>query len=133
MKDEKNILEVYKKRRYNELLIEKRAKIAEVEKEDKFQQLVDEYNKNVNELLVTEGRNTEVGDYDVVVYTMSDATKKAIEEIETAFKDKMDDRDRIIEEVKALEMLCDCTEEYEALYKKFGILDKDGKIYDYKK
>ena len=140
MKDNKDILEVYKKRIYNELLIEKRAKIEEAENNDP---VVKAFNKAVEELKKVLADNDitnmvtislENGDLSYSGYTTTKATGKAVEEAEKEFKDKMDDRDRVVEEVTARLLAVETYEQEMEIYKTYGIIDKEtGKIYDYKK
>lgn len=128
--ENKNVIEVFKKRKYNEYLIEKREKCAKVE--DKYTKLADEYNTKLLELLKEDKRENAFDGYKVNYCPTSDEYVKAIEEIEKDYKDKMDDRDRLIEEVIAQTMLCETYEQKMAVYKNYGIVDKHGKIYDYK-
>lgn len=129
----KDIIEVYKKRRYNELLIEKREKIEKIENEDKFRKLVNEYNKKLEEALKTENKLNVFSNYAISISLIEEKTASKIEEVEKWFKDEMDERDRIVEEVRAIESLYETTEELIDIYKKYGILQEDGKIYDYRK
>lgn len=66
-------------------------------------------------------------------YKYTEATTKAIEEVEKEYQDKMDDRDRLIEEVNAQLKSVETYEQEMAIYRLYGIIDENGKIYDYKK
>ena len=129
---DKNILEVYKKRKYNEFLIEKRAKIEALKNNDPFGKFVNEINKKYIDLARKNGDDL-ADDFEFAcAYKFTDATEKAIEEVENAFKDKMDDRDRVIEEVTAQLMSIENYDQEMAIYKRYGIIDENGLIYDYK-
>ena len=126
----KDIVEVYAKRIYNELLIEKRKKLEELDNNDPIGKLINKFVADYETLT-----KEHYGEVKGVVLSpevdMTPKTKEARAEVEKEFKDKMDDRDRLIEEVRALEELYDLDTLGE-LYKQFGILDANGKIYDYK-
>ena len=129
-KFDKDIVEVYAKRVYNENLIWKREKVKEIEDKDPISSLIDKFVEDY-EALTKKHYGEAKG---VALHAECDMTPKsreAIEEVEKQFKDKMDDRDRLIEEVRALEELYDL-DTLGDLYKQFGILDENGKIYDYK-
>lgn len=126
----KNILEIYKKRRYNEFLIEKRAKESEVA--DDYAKLAEDYNNKLLEMLTAEGRVDTYEDYKLNYYPTSRAMTEALVEIDKDFKDKMDDRDRLIEEIRSQIDICETYEQKLSIYKKYGVLDKNGKLYDYK-
>ena len=135
---DKNILEVYKKRKYNEFLIEKRTKLEEIENNDP---VVKAFNKAVENLKKVLADNKisnmvtisiENGELSYSGYTMADKTVEAMNEVENAFKDKMDDRDRVIEEVTAQLMSIENYDQEMAIYKRYGIIDGNGLIYDYK-
>ena len=135
---DKNILEVYKKRKYNEFLIEKRAKLEEIENNDP---VVKAFNKTVENLKKVLADNNisnmvtisiENGELSYSGYTMADKTVEAMNEVEKAYKDKMDDRDRVIEEVTAQLMSIENYDQEMAIYKRYGIIDENGLIYDYK-
>lgn len=131
MKDNKNILEIYKKRKYNEFLIEKRAKIEELENNDVIGKFVKESNENYKKLYEEVFGNTL--EFEMYVgYKLTPKTVEAMDKVEKEFKDKMDDRDRLIEEVQAQVDIVETYEQEIAIYKKYGILDEDGKVYDYK-
>ena len=133
MNDDKNILEVYKKRKYNEYLIEKRAKIEEIENKDEFRKLIDKFNNDINKLLEKEGRKDEIGRYDLGIDLLSPSSREAIDAVEKDYQDKIDDRDRLIEEVNAQLKSIETYEQEMAIYKLYNIIDENGKIYDYKK
>ena len=133
MNDDKNILEVYKKRNYNEYLIEKRAKIEEIENKDEFRKLIDKFNNDINKLLEKEGRKDEIGRYDLGIDLLSPSSREAIDAVEKDYQDKIDDRDRLIEEVNAQLKSIETYEQEMAIYKLYNIIDENGKIYDYKK
>ena len=137
---DKNILEVYKKRVYNELLIEKRAKIEEIKNNDPVVKACNKAVEELKKVLADNGIENYVsfgienGKLVTEYHVLTEDTRKAIEETEVAFKDKMDDRDRIVEEVTARLMAVESYEQEMAIYEKYGIIDKEtGKIYDYKK
>ena len=134
---EKDILEIYKQRRYNELLNEKNAKIDETKKKDPIEsfknKVLKEYVKIYN---ANRGDFIELKEEEAFINFESSLTPKTIDEIykiETEFQDKLDDRDRLIQEVKAQIEICENREQEIAIYKMYGILDESGKIYDYKK
>ena len=133
MNDDKNILEVYKKRKYNEYLIEKRAKIEEIENKDEFRKLIDKFNNDINKLLEKEGRKDEIGRYDLGIDLLSPSSREVIDAVEKDYQDKIDDRDRLIEEVNAQLKSIETYEQEMAIYKLYNIIDENGKIYDYKK
>lgn len=135
---DKNILEVYKKRKYNEFLIEKRAKIEEIENNDPvvraFNKAVESLKKVLadNNIKNTVTISIDNGELGYSGYTLTDKTVEAMNEVENAFKDKMDDRDRVIEEVTAQLMSIENYDQEMAIYKRYGIIDENGLIYDYK-
>lgn len=128
--ENKSIIEVFKKRKYNEYLIEKREKIAKVE--NAYKALADEYNEKLLELLKADGRRDEYDCYQLTYVPKTVEYLEKVDEIEKEYKDKMDDRDRLVEEVNAQLMLCETYEQKMAVYKTYGIVDENGKIYDYK-
>lgn len=127
---ENNIIRIYKKRKYNEFLIEKRAKLAEVE--DKYKTLAEEYNNSLLELLKEDSNEGAYDRYAVIYTPMSKEAQDKIAEIEKDFKDKMDDRNRLVDEVLAQIALCETRDEMLEVYKAYGILDDNNKIYDYR-
>lgn len=127
---ENNIIRIYKKRKYNEYLIEKREKIAEVE--DKFKTLADEYNAKLLELLQEENNEGAYEGFMVNYTPVSKDAQEKIDAIEKDFKDKMDDRNRLVDEVLAQIALCETRDEMLEVYKAYGILDDNNKIYDYR-
>lgn len=134
---EKDILEIYAQRRYNELLKEKRVKIEEVEKGDPIKNLVEKVNAEYIKLLNT-GKTTDLIPDDKMLINLMGAdyteeTFNKLEKIEKTFQDKIDERDRMIQEVKAQVDLCEDREQEIAIYKMYGIMTDDGKIYDYKR
>lgn len=128
--EKKTILEVYKKRRYNELLIEKREKLDKLK--DGFSGLMQEYNEKLLELFKKENREDLFDNFKLLVSYTPKSKQAKIDEIEKAFKDAMDDRNRLVEEVEAQLDLCTTREEYLEVFKLYGIVDENGKIYDYK-
>ena len=129
--ENKTILEVYKKRRYNELLIEKREALSKVT--DDYADLAKKYNDKLLKLLKSENKENVFDYYKVDSIPSTKEKDEKINEIEKAFKDAMDDRNRLIEEVEAQLLLCETRDQYFEVFKKYGIVDEDGKIYDYKK
>ena len=128
----KNIIEVYKKRKYNEFLIEKRNKENLLQEDDKFKKLVNKYNDDLMNLLKEEKMEFLFNKYMIQSFPISDETLKKYKEIQKDFDDKIDERNRVIEEVEALLLESETAEDRMAVYKRFGIVDKAGKIYDYK-
>lgn len=128
--EKKTILDVYKKRRYNELLIEKREKLDKLK--DGFSGLMQEYNEKLLELFKKENREDLFDNFKLLVSYTPKSKQAKIDEIEKAFKDAMDDRNRLVEEVEAQLDLCTTREEYLEVFKLYGIVDENGKIYDYK-
>lgn len=129
--NDKDIIEVYAKRVFNELKIKKNKKLAELEKTDKYANLVEEYNKKVNEFLEADGRKSEIGDFDIAYCPTDLNLKEKVEEIEKEYKDAMDDRDRVIEEVRAVLKVTDFDDVMDVL-KRYGIVQENGLIYDYR-
>ena len=127
---ENNIIKIYKKRKYNEFLIAKRADLAEVE--DKYKTLADDYNEKLLELLKEDNNERAYEMFAVKVTPISKEAEEKIEAIEKDFKDKMDDRNRLVDEVLAQIDLCETREASIEVYKAYGILDAEGKIYDYR-
>ena len=127
---ENNIIKIYKKRKYNEFLIAKRADLAEVE--DKYKTLADDYNEKLLELLKEDNNERAYEMFAVKVTPISKEAEEKIEAIEKDFKDKMDDRNRLVDEVLAQIDLCETREDIIEVYKAYGILDAEGKIYDYR-
>lgn len=127
---ENNIIRIYKKRKYNEYLIEKREQLANVG--DEYSKLAEEYNTKLLELLKADNKEESYEYFKVQGTPVSKEAQEKIAEIEKAFKDKMDDRNRLVDEVMAQIELCETREEAIEVYKAYGILDTDGKIYDYR-
>lgn len=126
----KNILEIYKKRKYNEFLIEKRAKKEKVTND--FAKLAEDYNEKLLEKLTAEGRENLFDNYKVSYTPVSKVAQETLETIEKEFQDKMDDRNRLIEEIQSQIDICETYEQKLDIYKKYGVIDKHGKLYDYK-
>lgn len=126
----KNILEIYKKRKYNEFLIEKREKEEKLSND--YAKLAEEYNSKLLAMLTAEGKEVAYEDYRLTYYPIPKATVEALAEIDQNFKDKMDDRDRLIEEIQSQIDICETYEQKLDIYKKYGVLDKAGKLYDYR-
>ena len=127
---ENDIIRIYKKRKYNEYLIEKRENLAKVE--DKYKELADEYNTKLLELLKEDSNEGAYERFMVNITPMSKEAEEEVAKIEKEFKDKMDDRNRLVDEVLAQIALCETREASIEVYKAYGILDTDGKIYDYR-
>lgn len=129
---ENNIIKIYKKRKYNEFLIEKREKINAIE--NKYQALIDVYNTELLKLLKEDKAEYTFNNYKINYSPfISNEVQVKIDEIEKEFQDKMDDRDRLITEVEAQLELCECRAQMLEVFKTYGILDTDSKIYDYRK
>lgn len=133
MNDKKNIIEVFKKRKYNEFLINKREKEDEIRKKDEFVNITDNFKNKVKEYaeknnLDVEGILASINIPNII----SKETKEALEKVEVEFKDNMDERNRIVEEVEAQLMIVETYEQEIEILKKYGILDENGKIYDYR-
>lgn len=133
MNDKKNIIEVFKKRKYNEFLINKREKEEEIRKKDEFVKITDNFKNKIKEYaeknnLDVEGILASICIPDII----SKETKEALEKVEVEFKDNMDERNRIVEEVEAQLMIVETYEQEIEILKKYGILDENGKIYDYR-
>lgn len=136
MNDKKNIIEVYKKRKYNEFLIEKRENEDTILKEDGYCQIVNDFKNKVKDMLVKAGK-TEVeieGILEAFYFPdlKTEETRQALKDNEKEFKDKMDERNRLVEEVEAQLMIVETYEQEIEILKKYGILKQDGTIYDYK-
>ena len=133
MNDKKNIIEVFKKRKYNEFLINKREKEDEIRKKDEFVKIADNFKNKVKEY--AEKNNLDVESILASINIpniISKETKEALEKVEVEFKDNMDERNRIVEEVEAQLMIVETYEQEIEILKKYGILDEKGKIYDYR-
>lgn len=133
MNDKKNIIEVFKKRKYNEFLINKREKEEEIRKKDEFVKIADNFKNKVKEYaeknnLDVEGILASINIPNII----SKETKEALGKVEVEFKDNMDERNRIVEEVEAQLMIVETYEQEIEILKKYGILDENGKIYDYR-
>lgn len=133
MNDKKNIIEVFKKRKYNEFLINKREKEEEIRKKDEFVKITDNFKNKVKEY--AEKNNLDV-EYILASICIPDIiskeTKEALGKVEVEFKDNMDKRNRIVEEVEAQLMIVETYEQEIEILKRYGILDENGKIYDYR-
>lgn len=127
---ENNIVGIYKKRKYNEFLIAKNKKLGEIE--DKYKSLMNEYNAKLLELLKEDKAESIYETYSVKNHFISKETQDKINEIEKEFKDSMDDRNRLIDEVEAQLQLCGSRDEMLEVFKAYGILDENNKIYDYR-
>ena len=135
---EKNILEIYKQRKYNELLNERNEKIEAIKNKDEIQnfkkkaikEFVKIYNANKAESAYELKEDTT---YIGLEYELTQKSIDAINDIEKVFNDKIDERDRLMQEVKAQVEICENREQESAIYKMHGILNDDGKIFDYKK
>lgn len=127
---ENSIIKIYKKRKYNEFLKEKREKISQVE--NPYQAIVDEFNEKLLELLKEDNKENlyEINKLHCELTTKE--VQEEIDKIEKEFKDKMDDRNRLVDEVMAQIELCSSREEMLEVYKAYGILDENNKIYDYR-
>lgn len=133
MNDKKNIIEVFKKRKYNEFLINKREKEEEIRKKDEFVKITDNFKNKIKEYaeknnLDVEGILASICIPDII----SKETKEALGKVEVEFKDNMDERNRIVEEVEAQLIIVETYEQEIEILKKYGILDENGKIYDYR-
>ena len=133
MNDKKNIIEVFKKRKYNEFLINKREKEEEIRKKDEFVKITDNFKNKIKEY--AEKNNLDVEGILASIYIpdiISEETKEALGKVEVEFKDNMDERNRIVEEVEAQLMIVETYEQEIEILKRYGILDENGKIYDYR-
>lgn len=124
------ILEIYQKRKENKLFIEYDNKIKEIESFDSVQSLIKDTEEQLNVLL---GRE----DNDKVTISVNnlhgaalhdDITQVKVEEATFNYKNEQNKVYNLIEEVSALlEMTSDYDEQIKIL-KKYGILNKDGKL-----
>lgn len=133
MKENKDIIEVYKKRVYNEKLIEKREKEEEILKADKFRKIEEDTTKKIKDVMIAEGLKSEAEHFVFSLGFITEDTKEKLRANDKAFEDAMDERNRIVEEVLAMKELCEDSESLTTMYKKYGILQDNGKIYDYRK
>lgn len=133
MNDKKNIIEVYKKRKYNEFLINKREKEEEIRKKDEFVKITDNFKNKIKEYAEKNNLDVECILASICIPDIiSKETKEALGKVEVEFKDNMDERNRIVEEVEAQLMIVETYEQEIEILKKYGILDENGKIYDYR-
>lgn len=134
MNDKKNIIEVYKKRKYNEFLINKREKEEEIRKKDEFVKITDNFKNKVKEY----AEKNNLADVECILNSifipniLTKESQEALKKAEVEFKDNMDERNRIVEEVEAQLMIVETYEQEIEILKKYGILDENGKIYDYR-
>ena len=125
------ILEIYKERTLNKLFIKYNDEIKEIESFDSIQSLINDTQDQLNALL---GRE----DDDKVTISVNnlhgaalhdDITQVKIEEATFNYQNQKDKLYNLIEEVEALlEMTSDYNEQIKIL-KKYGILDKEGKLH----
>lgn len=127
---ENNIIRIYKKRKYNEFLIKKRIKLDEVE--NKYKALMDGYNAELLKLLEEDHEENMYDAYAIKTPFISKETIAKIDEIKKEFKDSMDERDRLVDEVNAQLELCESRDDMLAVFRAYGILDENNKIYDYR-
>lgn len=121
-KDYMKILDIYRVKKLSEIEHEKNEEKDKVMEQDEMQKILLKAIKEINELLP---ENEEFNYKNENLLT--DATKKKIYEIDAKAKEKKDEVDRTIEEVKALfELTGDYTERIKIL-EKYGIM-KNGKI-----
>lgn len=134
MNDKKNIIEVYKKRKYNEFLINKREKEEEIRKKDEFVKITDNFKNKVKEY----AEKNNLADVECILNSifipniLTKESQEALKKAEVEFKDNMDERNRIVEEVEAQLMIVETYEQEIEILKRYGILDENGKIYDYR-
>ncbi len=124
------ILEIYKERTLKEIENNYDKLIKDVLAEDNVQKIIEETENQLNVLLDRpEERKISLG----CEYLFEPKTQEKIEKLKEERKQAEDKVEKLIEEVKARLEICDDNEISKvAVLKEYGILDKDGRIAEYK-
>lgn len=128
--DKMKILEIYKERTLKEIENNYDKLIKDVLAEDNVQKIIKETENQLNVLLDRpEERKISLG----CEYLFEPKTQEKIEKLKEERKQAEDKVEKLIEEVKARLEICDDNEISKvAVLKEYGILDKDGRIAEYK-
>ena len=124
------ILEIYKERTLKEIENNYDKLIKDVLAEDNVQKIIEETENQLNVLLDRpEERKISLG----CEYLFEPKTQEKIEKLKEKRKQEKDIVEKLIEEVRARLEICDDNETSKvAVLKEYEILDKDGKIAEYK-
>lgn len=128
--DKMKILEIYKERTLKEIENNYDKLIKDVLAEDNIQKIIKETENQLNVLLDRpEERKISLG----CEYLFEPKTQEKIEKLKEERKQAEDKVEKLIEEVKARLEICDDNEISKVtVLKEYGILDKDGRIAEYK-
>lgn len=128
--DKMKILEIYKERTLKEIENNYDKLIKDVLVEDNVQKIIEETENQLNILLDRpEERKISLG----CEYLFEPKTQEKIEKLKEERKQAEDKVEKLIEEVKARLEICDDNETSKvAVLKEYEILDKDGRIAEYK-
>lgn len=128
--DKMKILEIYKERTLKEIENNYDKLIKDVLAEDNIQKIIKETENQLNVLLDRpEERKISLG----CEYLFEPKTQEKIEKLKEERKQAEDKVEKLIEEVKARLEICDDNEIHKvAVLREYGILDKDGRIAEYK-
>lgn len=120
------ILELYKERKEDAILEDYEKKEEAVLAEDEMQKIINEMTDQVNALLESENR-TDFFYVESEGFTLTETNEK-LDKLNEEKEDEILQLNKTIEEIEAL---FDLTEDYEErmkILKKYGIINKDGKL-----
>lgn len=127
VKEEKemNILEIYKERKIKTLEKElSEAKKAVIE-EDEIQSIIIEMTNQINTILENQDSDTR---YESHPNLYTSETEKKLDELNQKYYEEIETLRSTLEEIRALFELTDDYNERMKILKKYGILNKDGKL-----
>lgn len=123
--NEMQILDLYKERKVkvlDKVLLEAKEK---VKKEDEIQSIILEMTNQVNTILENQGRKIK---YEFQPNLITLETEAKLNELEKKYYEEVANLRSTLEEIRALFELTDDYEERIKILKKYGILNKDGKL-----
>ena len=128
IKEEKEmkILELYKERKENAILEDYNNKRDKILAEDEIQKIIKEMVHQVNSIFENEEREDRLYIDSKDFY--QEKTMDKLDELDELKENEVAELDKTIEEIEALFDLTDDYEERMKILKKYGIIDKDGKV-----
>jgi hypothetical protein len=124
--DNMKILDIYKERKEDAILEDYEKKEEAVLAEDEMQKIINEMTDQVNALLESENR-TDFFYVESEGFTLTKTNEK-LDKLNEEKEDEILQLNKTIEEIEAMFELTEDYEERMKILKKYGIIDKDGKM-----
>lgn len=123
--NEMQILDIYKERKIEALKEELSKAKEDVKKEDEIQSIILEMTNQVNTILENQGSDAR---YESHPNLYTSKTEKELEELDSKYYKEVEIVSSTIEEVEAMFEMTEDYQERMKILKRYGIINKDGKL-----